>query len=60
MEQVANQVIFFLLSAVVVVCSIMAVTSRRILRAATYLLFVLFATAGYYFQLDYHFLGVCR
>ena len=56
MEQVANQVIFFLLSAVVVVCSIMAVTSRRILRAATYLLFVLFATAGYYFQLDYHFL----
>ena len=41
MEQVANQVIFFLLSAVVVVCSIMAVTSRRILRAATYLRFLL-------------------
>ena len=60
MEQVANQVIFFLLSAVVVVCSIMAVTSRRILRAATYLLFVLFATAGYYFQLDYHFLGAVQ
>ena len=60
MEQVANQVIFFLLSAVIVVCSIMAVTSRRILRAATYLLFVLFATAGYYFQLDYHFLGAVQ
>lgn len=60
MEQVANQVIFFLLSAVIVVCSIMAVTSRRILRATTYLLFVLFATAGYYFQLDYHFLGAVQ
>lgn len=60
MEQVANQVIFFLLSAIIVVCSIMAVTSRRILRAATYLLFVLFATAGYYFQLDYHFLGAVQ
>lgn len=60
MEQVANQIIFFLLSAVIVICSVLAVTSRRILRAATYLLFVLFATAGYYFQLDYHFLGAVQ
>ncbi len=60
MEQIANHIIFFLLSAVIVVCSIMAVTSRRILRAATYLLFVLFATAGFYFQLDYHFLGAVQ
>ncbi|MCD8287324.1 MAG: NADH-quinone oxidoreductase subunit J [Porphyromonadaceae bacterium] len=60
MESVANQIIFLLLSAVIVVCSVLAVTSRRILRAATYLLFVLFATAGYYFQLDYHFLGAVQ
>ena len=53
MEQIANQVIFGLLALVIVVCSILTVTTRRILRAATYLLFVLFATAGIYFQLDH-------
>ena len=53
MEQIANQVIFYLLAAVIVIFSVLTVTTRRILRAATYLLFVLFATAGLYFQLDY-------
>ena len=60
MEQIANQVIFGLLALVIVVCSILTVTTRRILRAATYLLFVLFATAGIYFQLDYTFLGAVQ
>ena len=60
MEQIANQVIFGLLAVVIVVCSILTVTTRRILRAATYLLFVLFATAGIYFQLDYTFLGAVQ
>ena len=57
MESLAQQVIFYLLAIVIVVCSILTVTTRRILRAATYLLFVLFATAGIYFMLDYTFLG---
>ena len=60
MEQIANQVIFGLLALVIVVCSILTVTTRRILRAATYLLFVLFATAGIYFQLNYSFLGAVQ
>lgn len=60
MELITSQVIFYLLMAVIVIFSIMAVTSRRILRAATYLLFVLFATAGVYFLLDYHFLGAVQ
>ena len=60
MEQIANQVIFYLLAAVIVIFSVLTVTTRRILRAATYLLFVLFATAGLYFQLDYHFLGAVQ
>ena len=47
----AQQVIFYLLAIVIVVCSILAVTTRRILRAATYLLFVLLSTAGIYFML---------
>lgn len=53
----AQQVLFYLLAIVIVVCSILAVTTRRILRAATYLLFVLLSTAGIYFMLDYTFLG---
>lgn len=57
MESLAQQVIFYLLAIIIVACSILTVTTRRILRAATYLLFVLFATAGIYFMLDYTFLG---
>ena len=37
--------------------SIMTVTTQRIVRSATYLLFVLFGTAGIYFLLGYTFLG---
>lgn len=53
-------VIFLILAVFIVVSSILAVTTRRILRAATYLLFVLFATAGIYFQLNYSFLGAVQ
>lgn len=60
MESLAQQVIFYLLAIVIVACSILTVTTRRILRAATYLLFVLFATAGIYFMLDYTFLGAVQ
>ena len=42
------------------VFSVMAVTSRRILRAATYLLFVLISTSVIYFQLGYEFLGAVQ
>jgi NADH-quinone oxidoreductase subunit J len=52
--------VFFLLAAVIVVFSILTVTTKRILRSATYLLFVLFATAGIYFQLEYSFLGAVQ
>ncbi|MDD4637311.1 MAG: NADH-quinone oxidoreductase subunit J [Bacteroidales bacterium] len=55
-----NEVVFYLLSAVIVVCSILTVTTTRILRSATYLLFVLFATAGLYFQMNYSFMGAVQ
>jgi NADH-quinone oxidoreductase subunit J len=55
MEQ--NQIMFMLLGAVIVLFSILTVTSRRILRAAVFLLFVLVATAGIYFWLNYQFLA---
>ncbi len=56
----ASTLVFFILAAVMVVCSILAVTTKKILRAATYLLFVLFATAGLYFYLNYSFLGAVQ
>jgi NADH-quinone oxidoreductase subunit J len=61
-----NQIMFFIFSAMIVVFSILTVTSRRILRAATFLLFVLVSTAGLYFMLRFNFLAaiqltlVCR
>jgi len=60
MEMTLNEVVFYLLSAVIVVCSILTVTTSRILRSATYLLFVLFATAGLYFQMNYSFMGAVQ
>jgi NADH-quinone oxidoreductase subunit J len=55
-----NQIMFFLFAAIIVVCSILTVTSRRILRAATYLLFVLISTAGLYFMLNFQFLAAVQ
>jgi NADH-quinone oxidoreductase subunit J len=51
---------FYVLVAVIAAGSVLAVTSRRMLRAATYLLLVLLATAGLYLLLDYHFLSVVQ
>lgn len=53
-------VVFAVLALIIVVCSIMTVTTSRVLRSATNLLFVLLATAGIYFQLNYSFLGAVQ
>ena len=55
-----NLIVFIVLALFIGVCSVLAVTTGRILRAATYLLFVLFGTAGIYFQLHYSFLGAVQ
>jgi len=60
MGELANTIVFYCLAAVIVVSSILAVTSRRMLRAATYLLIVLVCTAGLYLMLNYHFLAVVQ
>lgn len=57
MDITLQSLVFLFMAAVMVVFSILTVTTRRILRAATYLLIVLFCTAGIYFQLNYAFLG---
>ncbi len=51
---------FILFSVVILVFSILTVTSRKILRASVYLLFVLVATGGLYFMLDYQFLAAVQ
>ena len=51
----------FCILAVVILCSaLLCVTTTRIMRAATFMLFVLFGVAGIYFLLDYTFLGAAQ
>ena len=56
----ANLVMFCILAVVIIGSAIMCVTTKRIMRAATFLLFVLFGVAGIYFLLDYTFLGAAQ
>ena len=51
---------YFIVAIAIIVFSVLTVTTRKILRSATYLLFVLFATAIIYFQMDYQFLGAVQ
>lgn len=60
MDSVANIILYFVVAICIVVFSVLTVTSRKILRAATYLLFVLIAVAVFYFQLGYQFLGAVQ
>lgn len=55
-----ENIIFYLLAIVIAVFSVMAVTSKRIIRSATYLLFVLLAMSGLYLILDYEYLFVVQ
>ena len=52
----AEQIIFYILAIVIAVFSVLAVTSRHVIRSATYLLLVLLATAGLFLLLNYHYL----
>lgn len=56
----APAIIFYTIAAIMIVFSVLAVTSRRILRAAVYLLFALGGTAALYFMVDYFFLAAVQ
>ncbi len=60
MESVGSTIFYWIIALAIVIFSVLTVTTRKILRAATYLLFVLFATAALYFKLDYEFLGAVQ
>ncbi len=53
-------ILFYILAALIVVFAIASVSSRKILRAVIFLLFVLISIAGIYFMIDYSFLGAVQ
>jgi len=55
-----SNILFFLFAGAILAFSVLTVTTRRILRAAVYLLFVLVSTAGLYFMLNYNFLAAVQ
>lgn len=55
-----NEVMFYLFSGIILIFSLLSITTRRILRAAVYLLFVLVATSGLYFMLKYQFMAAVQ
>ena len=56
----SHNIMFVILSVFMMLSSIATVVSKSIIRAATYLLFVLLGTAGIYFLLGYTFLGAVQ
>ena len=53
-------IIFYILAAIIILFAVASVTSRKILRAVIYLLFVLIGIAGLYFLVDYNFLAAIQ
>lgn len=60
MDSVGNIVLYFCVVIPLIIFTIKAVTAKKILRAATYLLFVLLGTSIFYFQMGYQFLGAVQ
>jgi NADH-quinone oxidoreductase subunit J len=56
----ASAVVFYLLSAFILVTGLLAVTSRRIFRSAIWLLFSLTGIAGLYFWLGMEFIAAVQ
>ena len=57
---VGNIILYFVVALVIVIFSFMAIRTDKILRAATYLLFVLLGSAVFYFQMGYQLMGAVK
>ena len=55
-----ERIIFYILALIMIVFAIKAVSSRKMLRAVIYLLFVLIGVSGIYFLVDYSFLAAVQ
>ena len=56
----ANTVMFVILAVIILGSALLCVLTKKIMRAATYLLFVLLGVSGLYFLLDYTYLGAAQ
>lgn len=56
----ASQIIFYCIATLIIGGGILAVTSRKIFRAAIYLLFSLIGIAALYFYLNYEFIAAVQ
>lgn len=56
----ASQIIFYCIAALIIGGGILAVTSRKIFRAAVFLLFSLLGIAALYFYLNYEFIAAVQ
>lgn len=56
----SQNIMFVVLAVFIVLSSLATVMTKSIIRAATYLLFVLLGTAGLYFLMGYTFLGAVQ
>jgi NADH-quinone oxidoreductase subunit J len=55
-----ERIIFYVIAMIMIVFAVMSVTSRNIMRAIVYLLFVMLGLAGIYFMIDFFFLGAVQ
>ena len=55
-----ERIIFYTLALMMIIFAIKAVSSRKMLRAVVYLLFVLIGVSGIYFLVDYAFLAAVQ
>jgi NADH-quinone oxidoreductase subunit J len=60
MDPIINLILFSGLAVVMLLLSVLAITTKSLLRSATYLLLVLVCTAGLYLFLNYHFLAAVQ
>ena len=60
MNPIINLILFFCLGIAMLLLSVLAITTRNLLRSAIYLLLVLVCTAGLYLFLNYHFLAAVQ
>jgi len=60
MDPIINLILFSCLGIAMLALSVMAVTSKSLLRSAVYLLLVLICTAGLYLFLNFHFLAAVQ
>ena len=55
-----EKIIFYIIAIIIIAFSFMAVNSKNLLRSAVYLLFVMLGIAGFYFLINYDFLGAVQ